>query len=52
MSKNDDRYPSDYGKNNEFEDFAETMWRWMNQPEWLATNAPARYGFFKEVFGG
>lgn len=52
MSANSDIFPSSYAENNEFEDFAESAWRFINTPEWLAKNAPARYGFFTKYFGG
>jgi SPP1 gp7 family putative phage head morphogenesis protein len=52
MTPSGDVYPSSYGKNNPNEDFAETMWRYLNTPEWLAANAPQRYAFMREVFPG
>lgn len=50
MAPNGDVFPSRYGTNNPNEDFAESMWRYLNTPEWLAANAPQRYAFMREVF--
>lgn len=51
LTANKDQYPSSYGAFNENEDFAESLWRYVNTPAYLQNTAPARFGFFQRTYG-
>lgn len=53
LYQHDDGFVSDYARTNELEDFAETYWAYVLQPQLLLSASPAKYEFMRlNVFAG